>query len=159
MTALYRLTGAWAELQRRAEDGEDVTADLAAITDAIEVKAERCAAVLRWLQSDQDTLKAEEERLRARRKALEANEERLREHIKSCMLAAGLKRVKSALFTLSLSERASLQVLDAEAVPPEYVRIKITKSVDTKAALDAHNQHGECVPGTAVNTIHVLTIR
>jgi len=156
---LYQLTGEYAALQARAEDGEDVTDALAAIDDAIEVKAERIAAVLRNLRADQETLRAEEKRLADRRRALENNEERLREYIRSGMERAGIQRVKCPAFTMSLSERESVVVDNVEAVPEEYTKMKVEVKVDSKAVLESYKKNGECVPGTRIATNHILTIR
>jgi hypothetical protein len=156
---LYQLTGEYAALQARAEDGEDVGDALAAIDDAIDVKAERIAAVLRNLKGDQELLRAEEKRLADRRRSLENNEERLREYIRTSMVSAGLTRVKCPAFTLSLSERESVVVENAEAVPEEFTTLKVETRIDTKAVLAAYKNSGECVPGTRVATNHILTIR
>lgn len=156
---LYELTGEYAALQGIAEDGEDVNDALAMLTDALEVKAERIGALLRNFSADQDALRAEEKRLAARRKALENAEEDVRDYIRRCMEQAGMTRLKCAAFSFTLSARDSLQVVDEAAVPAEYVRTKVETSIDKKAALDAFKKHGECVPGTAVVTNNVLTIR
>jgi hypothetical protein len=156
---LYELTGAYAELQARAEDGDDVCAALAELDDAIEVKAERVAAVLRGLTADQDVLKVEEKRLAARRKAVEANEERLRAYIRDCMVSAGIKRIKCTAFTLSISEREQLVVSDEALVPAEFKRVVTETKVDRAALGEAYKRDGELVPGTDVQTLHVLTVR
>lgn len=159
---LYELTGEYAGLQALAEcegGGEHIAHALAEIEDAIELKAERVGAFLRNLGADQDALRAEEKRLAARRMALENAEESVREYIRRCMEQSSLKRIKCTAFSFTLSEREQLQVEDESAVPAEYIRTKVETSVDKKAALDAFKKLGECVPGTQVVTLNVLTIR
>lgn len=155
--SLYVLTGDYAALQAQAEDGEDVSAELAALTDSLEVKSERVAYVLRGLDADQEALKAEETRLRARRQSLENSEKRLREYIRDSMVAAGIKRIKCPQFTFSISERENLVVVDEDKVPFEHK--KITASVDKTAVNDAYKRDGELVAGTELRRTTVLTIK
>jgi hypothetical protein len=156
---LYELAGAYAELQARAEDGENISSALAELDDALEVKAERVAAVLRGLVADQETLKTEERRLSARRKAVEANEERLRAYVRENMLAAGIKRIKCAAFTLWITEREQLVITDEDQVPADYKRTVTEVRLDRAALAEAYKRDGELVPGTEVQTQHVLTVR
>lgn len=157
MTRLYELTGAWADLQARAEDGEDVSAELAALSDSLEVKAERVSALLRHLRSDRDALRAEEKRLADRRRSLENNEERLRDYIRSCMENAGITSIKCASFTMSLSARERIVVDDESALPPECLRTKVEPD---KAAINAaYERDGEVVSGTRVEIYNSLTIK
>lgn len=158
---LYSLTGDYAELQRRAEDGEDVSGALAAIDDALEVKAERIAAVLRGLVADQETLAAEIVRLGARKRSLENAEERLRTYVRDCMVAANITRIKSPKFTLHLAPSESVVVEDIDAVPPEYLHTPkpVEKAVAKKVVLDAHKKLGEIVPGCRVVVTKNLVIK
>jgi hypothetical protein len=155
--SLYKLTGEYAALQARIEDGEDVTAELEALNDALEVKAERIAFVLRSLSADQEVLAAEEKRLATRRKSLERAEESLREYIRANMAASGIKRIKCPAFTFSLSERENLVVVDEDSVPFDY--LKTTTAVDKVAVNAAYKRHGELVAGCELRTTHVLTIK
>lgn len=154
---LYQLTGAYRELQQLADDGEDVSVALDQIEDELAVKAEGIAAVLRGLRADQDALRREEKRLADRRRALERNEERLRAYIRDCMVDAGLERVKCSAFTISLKHSDKVEIERAEALPPEYIRTKLTVEPDKAAILEAHRKSGECVPGTRiVQTISLI---
>lgn len=157
MTQLYKLTGEWAALQARAEDGEDVSAELAQLSDSLEVKAERIVAVLRNIRSDQDALRAEEKRLADRRRALENNEERLREYIRANMEIAGIQRIKCASFTMSLAERERVVVYDEKALPEEFTRTKVEP--DRGAIQAAYKQDGEVPPGVRIETYNSLTIK
>lgn len=157
MTKLYELTGEWATLQARVEDGEDVSAELATLSDSLELKAERIAAVLRNLRSDQEALRAEEKRLADRRRSIENNEERLREHIKTCMEMAGISRIKCPAFTLSLSARERVVIDDETKLSPECLRTKVEP--DKSAIQAAYKRDGEIVAGASIETFNVLTIK
>jgi hypothetical protein len=149
---LYALSAEYAALQAAAEDGADCEAALAALTDALEVKAERIAALLRNLDAEAESLAAEEKRLAARRKARENAYERLAEYLRANMEAAGIERIKAPKFTLYLQVSESVAVEDIDAVPVEYLHPPkpVEKAVAKKAVLDAHKKLGECVPGCRI---------
>lgn len=160
MTRLYELTGAWADLQEAAENGEDVGDALAAIGDAIEVKGERCFAILRNLDSDAAVLRAEEDRIAARRRSLEGQAKRLREYVRDSMDAAGVRRIKGPTATLTVSDGPeSVEVDDVGAVPPEYVTRTVTTKANKAKIKSAYKADGECVPGTRIVRKRVLTVR
>ena len=154
---LYQLAGEAAELQRRAEDGEDVGEALANLAGKIDVKAQSIAAVLRNLEADEEVLRSEEKRLSARRKAVEANRERLRAYLLANMVEAGIHRIKAPTFTISVSTREHVVVVDEAALPPEFVRTKVEP--DRAAIQAAFKRDGEVVSGTRTETLHILTVR
>lgn len=161
MTALYALAAEYAALQDAAEAGDDIAVALAALTDSLEAKAERIAAVLRNLDADIDALAAEEKRLKRRREARENAKEHLRDYIRTCMVEGGITRVKCAAFSLSVSEREAVVVDDIDAVPAEYLHPPkpAEKAVAKKAVLDAHKKLGEVVPGTRIVTNYNLQVK
>lgn len=159
MSRLYELTGQYLALQRAAEEGVDVSGDLALLEDSLEIKAERIAAVLRNLDAEAESIAAEEKRLAARRKARENSAERLTEYLRINMEAAGITSIRAPKFTLYLTEHSSVVVDDIERVPAEYKRTKAEVSADKKAILAAHKRDGECVEGTRVVTTRSLVIR
>jgi hypothetical protein len=151
MTKLYEIAGAYAALAERAEHGEDVADAMAEIGDALEVKAQNIAAIMRNFDADCEALAAEVKRLSARRDACANARERLREYVRSNMEAAGIKRIKCAAFTLSLQEYESVRVDDLAAVPSEYKRTKPAEVVaDKRAILKAYKSDGEVVPGVSI---------
>jgi hypothetical protein len=157
---LYELTGAWADLQEAAENGEDVSDALAAIGDAIEVKAERSMAVVRNLESDIEAIAAEEQRLAKRRKTAEANVQKLRDYVRDCMDAATIPSIKRPTVTLSVGDGPEgVEVDDIDAVPPEFKVTTTACRVDKAGVKAAYKQHGECVSGTRIVRKRVLTVR
>ncbi len=159
MTRLYELAHDYAEVAALADAGEDVAAALAAIDDAIEVKADRIGALLRNLDAECEALATEEKRLAARRKTRENARERIREYVRSSMESAGLPRIKCTAWTFTLSPHKSVRVDDEAAVPDAFKRTKTEISVDKKAILDAYKRDGECIAGASVVTNMSLTVR
>lgn len=124
---------------------EDELADEEAITDAFQVatedlaeKLENCCKYIKNTETEIAGLKAEEERLYARRKTKENAIKRLKELMKMAMIAAGEKKIVCGTFTTSLQNNAPSVVLDEsyiESIPQEYLRIN-EPEVDRKKMLE-----------------------
>lgn len=158
---LYRLTANYAALLAAAEAGEDITAALAALDDAIEAKAIGIVKVLATLEADGVAAGTEEARLAKRRKAAENAVERLREYIKQCMQAAGIVRVKTAAFSITLSDgKPRVEVHDLAKLPPELTRVVPETRVPDKAAiLDEYTRDGVIPPGCDIVQTKALRVR
>ncbi len=157
---LYALAGDYAVLQQLAEDGADVGPQLEQLAGAIEQKTAALVRITRDLDLDVDKLDEEIKRLTARKRALTANRDRIREYMRTSMTTAGIDRVKAAAFTITLGKEGAprVDVVDESLVPDTYVRI--TRTVNKAAVLDAYRQTGECVPGTViVEGTRALTIK
>src|ERR1041385_7501724 len=90
MPTLYALTDLRDLLTARLEESEGVLTpemetELDELDGKIEDKIERCALWIREQQLEADALKAEEERIRARRKARETAAESLKGYLKAHM--------------------------------------------------------------------------
>lgn len=155
---LYELTGAYAALQAAAEEGEDVSAQLAELDDALEVKGARLAGLLRGLRLEAEAYKAEEDRLAERRKTLERNVERIREYVRASMITANLRQIKAGTFSITLSDGPpKVNVTDISLVPDAYIHVKY--EVDKRGVLLAYKQDGELIPGTEIESGTTLRIR
>lgn len=155
---LYVLTGQFADVQARAEAGEDVSDALVALTGAVEDKAAAIVRVLRDLELDSDKVREEQQRLAARRKTIDANVARLKEYLRTNMDVCGIQRVKAATFTITLSDgQDSVVIEDEAAIPDTYMRVK--REPNKAAILDAYVQTGECVPGTRIERGTRLVIK
>lgn len=158
MTALYALTGAYRELQERAEEGEDLGALLEQLAGDIEQKAAALVRLVRDLELDADKIAEEQKRLAARKKTVDNNVRRLTEYLRVNMTAANIHRVKAATFSISLSDGAErVEVLDESLVPETYIRTK--REVNKAAVLDAYKVTGEIVPGCDIVRGSRLVIR
>lgn len=132
---LYELTDERLKLLEMLED-EDVSEE--AIKDTLEMnfldikdKFDGYGKILRQMQADREMVKAEKMRLATREKAIDNGIERLRNYMLNAMLLMDETKVKTELFTVSVTNRKKL-VLDIaeENVPIEYA--KLTVKADTK---------------------------
>ncbi len=98
----------------------------------IDDKLEGYGCVLRQLQADAEAVKAEKLRLAQKQAQLENNIDRIRETMKNAMHLTDRQKVKTKLFTFSITTRLKTVVDAPEEDLPEQFR-KVTYKADTKA--------------------------
>lgn len=148
MTSLYELAGSYCALLDLADSADP--ADQQSFHDTIDglegdIKAKivSCAAVVRSIDSQADAVKAEEERLAARRKALIGSRDRLKKYMQDAMEKVGLSKVSDPIFSVSIQANAPSVQLDVppDQLPLRYRRVTVeaNKSAiaeDLKAGVD-----------------------
>ena len=122
---IYQLTSEYLELLNLMEDpdaDEQIIQDtLEAIGGEIEAKADGYAMVLRQMDADAKAIKAEEDRLYARRKSLENRSTYLKTALQTAMELTGKTKFKTALFSFNIQKNPASVAIDSEAdVPAEY---------------------------------------
>ena len=129
MASLYELTEEYAALQEMLYDPEvdeqTLNDTMEMIMMDIEDKADGYAKILKNMNSDIEALKAEEERLYARRKTLENRSKNLKDTLESNMRAIGKPKFKTALFSFNIQKNGGLAplVIDGslEDIPGRYL--------------------------------------
>lgn len=133
MASLYELNAAYQMLLERLYDDEyeeqTVIDTLDSLEGAIEDKADGYGKIIRMLDGDIAEIKAEEMRLYARRKSLERRKEVLKANLFQTMKTVGLSKLKTALFTVSISKNGGKRklILDCgvDKLPPKYQVVTI----------------------------------
>lgn len=151
MPTLYELKDKYLKLLDLAleEDAAVFQDTLEALEDAIEDKAENIVCVIKEMEGDINTLKAEEKRLKERRQALEKKKDHLRWYLQDELEAMNIPRLKTARFTISLRDNApKVNVIDETLIPFNF--IKTAYSVDKKAVKEALESGQEVVGATLV---------
>lgn len=128
MTTLYELTDDYMKLLESSFDPETGEVDdsplfeqlLAQLGGAIDQKIEGCAKVIKTMEADISSLKAEEQRLAGRRRSIEANRKRLRDYMAESMAVTGKNQIKTARFTVSLRPGKKKLTLDPALIPKDY---------------------------------------
>lgn len=148
---LYELTEEARELQEMIEEypPETFSDTLEGLQLMIEDKADSYAVVNQNISNEIAALKAEEERLSARRKALESNQKRLKDAIKNAMEVLGQNKIKTEKFTFSVSKNGGSQPIevDAELLPDNYKKVIVEPDKDLiRKAVES----GINVPGVKV---------
>lgn len=146
---LYELSAEYAALLD-ANDGEIDNA-LVMLSDAIEQKAASIAHVLAEIRAESAAVASELERLEARQDAIVARHDKVRDYLIACMEAAGITKVKHALFTIALQENPPrVDVYDEQAVPAKYQREKLVASITRAEILADYKRTGEVPPGCEI---------
>lgn len=151
---LYELTGELLELMEMAQD-PDVDPDalndtMEAINLAFEDKADGYAKIIRTLTAQADAIKAETARLKDREKSFRDKAETIKNNLEAAMLATGKKKIKTALFTISIRRNPLSVVMDEqyiENVPERFLKIK-EPEID-RTAIRKALQSGENLDGIA----------
>ena len=121
-------------------DGEltpELEQQLDEITGELERKAESIALLIREASAEAEAFKAEEQRLRDRRRAAESRAESLKRYLLSGLKAAGVQRVKGELVSLTVTRNGRPSIRwDGEPgkIPAQFARVKT--ELDSNAVLD-----------------------
>lgn len=136
---LYELTDEFLQLQQILEDGEadeQIYQDtLESLEYDLEEKANNYAKIIRNFESQIETLKAEERRLKDRRQVCEKAIKRLKDNLQAAMVQTGKRKIKTDLFSFTVAKNGgALPVIvdvETEDLPDECV--VITEKPDLKA--------------------------
>ena len=156
---IYELNNAWQEIIHRMEEGDelDLTDTLESIEEALEVKLENTAKVIRTIEAEAAAIKTEEERLKKRRNAMENNVGRLKHYIFESMQITGKERLKGVHVSLRLQNNPpSVNMINAQAIPAHYL-VEQPSTVDKKAVL-ADLKNGIAVEGAELKQEKSLRI-
>ena len=155
MASLYELTSDYMELLELAEDpdiDEQAFLDtLEGIDGALEDKADNYAKCMRMLEADAKGIKAEEDRLSARRKTIENNIKRMKQSLQYAMEATGKTKFKTQLFSFNVQNNPASVVMDESDIgniPERFLKYK-DPEIDRKAIKDAIKAGDEDAMGIA----------
>lgn len=140
-------------------DSESLEAALGQVEDNIESKAENTAKLIKTIEGDVETIKAEEKRLQGKRRALENKKDGIKGYLEHHLKVMNIDKVKTPLFTVALQNSpASVKVLDEDLIPEKYKKTVTTTSVVKKDLLDAL-KNGEVIEGAEIKQSKHLRIR
>ena len=162
MANIYEITDKYKFIQQLIEDGapeEAFVEALNAIDDELAEKLENYAAVIKNIESDINGIKAEVDRLNERKKAMESSVKRMKENMQTAMVETGQTNVKGEKFSFNVQKNPpSLLVHDDTLIPKEFIKVKITKSVDANAIL-AELKNGAEINGVEIQQGESIRIR
>ena len=131
MSTLYELTGDYLALLQMLEDTEDsqiVIDTLEGIEGEIEIKADNYARVMKCIEGDIAAVKAEIERLQARKKTMENNIDNLKKHLQYAMVTTGKTKFKTELFSFAVQKnggkRPVIWDVPVDELPDDFVKIE-----------------------------------
>ena len=143
MNTLYDITLQYREMLEKmldtaSEDGEvdeQVMHELAQAQDALEVKAENCAAMYLEIDSEVERIKKFEGKIKTRRERLQNRRDRLKEYIDRNVTAAQIERIEGEFVNISYRKSEKVEIDNEAEIPEEYWRV--TKEPDKTAIKQA----------------------
>ena len=155
---LYELTQNYLHVLEMAENGDDLADTLEALEDAIEVKAENTAKVIKQLEANAEMLANESRRLSERKSAIENNVRNLKSYLQDQLDKCGKSKIKGEIFTVAIQNNPqSVDVLDESLIPSTYF-IQQAPKLDRKELL-THLKAGEEIAGVTIKQTKSLRIR
>ena len=157
---LYEMT-AQAQALRDMLDAEEI--DEQTFSDTLEAigaeeKVNSYCQIIRELDGDNAAIKAEIERLKKRIEHNTSSIDRMKQALDGFMVASGKKKEKTPFFTVSYRKSQSVDVVDATAIPTEYIKVK-TETAPDKVAIKEALKSGKEVAGCQLKETESLQIR
>lgn len=164
MGSLYELAGEYARISEHLHDldmPDDVIRDtLESYAIDLNTKAQNVCKVIRNLESDAKSIKDEEERLKARRQAIEKRTDSIKRYLKDNMITAGIEKIESPWFVISVRNNPESVVVDAESqIPQDYMREIPAKYEPDKELIKRAIKDGYQVPGCHLERKKSLVIK
>lgn len=147
---LYEIVGQLRELAELDDIPQEQLQDtLDMLNEDFDEKAERVAAFIRELESDEAGLKSEIDRLSERKRSVSGKIDSCKDYLRHNMQELGKLKIKGKLFSISLGKPSDVLAVsvEAESLPEKYKVIKI--SADT-AAIKNDLKNGEVVSGCSL---------
>nr|DAS01222.1 MAG TPA: resistance protein [Caudoviricetes sp.] len=162
MSSLYILTNDYLTLQemaQNAETAEDMQAledTISSIADAIEVKGENYAKLIKCLDADNEGIKKEIDRLQKIKKSNENLTSRLKANMDESLKAIGSDKLKCGTFTFSYRKSEKTIVDDINKLPDELKKVEYKPiAAEIKKYIKEHGS----VDGARIETCMNLQIK
>ena len=132
MNSLYNISERFLELFNREdlteEEFKEQGNELALI---LQNKAEMIVGYNYTLESNKNAVKQEIERLQLIYKAIEKQQDKLSISVKENMQKLGIEKIPTAIGNLTIKKNpASVNIINEQLIGPEYIKEKITTSID-----------------------------
>lgn len=157
---LYELTENYNQVLELAEqlDAETLKDTLDSIDEAIEIKVENTAKVVRSLEGNVDAIDNEIKRLTAKKSTLNNNIKGIKSYMQESMEQVGKEKIKGQLFNIGIQNNPqSVNVVDEKKINLDYF-IEQPSKLDKKLLL-ADLKEGKEVEGAELQQTRSLRIR
>lgn len=138
MAKLYEITSEIKEIESLDFDAETIADTLASVHGEFKEKATAVLMVIGNFQADVDAIDAQIDRLTLRKKTMQNQRDRLRDYLLTNMEASGITKIECPYFTASIRKGSeSVEILNEDQIPDEFMKTKVTVTADKKAIADA----------------------
>lgn len=123
---LYEISEEFQRLYEMADEmeltEEDIKDTVEGLEYELEEKADAYAVVIRSLDGDSASLKAEIDRLTARKRTIDNNIKRMKQSLETAMKAADRPKIKTKLFSFGIQKNPpAVKIDNPGAIPAEYL--------------------------------------
>lgn len=152
--SLYQIANAFPLLMENEEiTDEDKVKIKRELTLLLQQKSQNTIGYIRNIELTIEAMKSEEKRISEQRKKLERRESNFKEYVRECMEQSGLTKIETPLGTLSIAKNPiSVEVINENEIPSEYIQEIVTKKPNKKAITDNFKATGEIIPGVNILT-------
>lgn len=148
----YQITAGFPALMENEEisqeDKEKIESELNML---LQKKSKNVIGYAKNIDLTISAMKEEEKRIADNRKALENKLDRFKEYLKECMEKNGISKIETELGTLSIIKNpTSIEVINQDAIPDEYLRVKTQIEVDKTKIKKTLKETGEVPDGIRI---------
>ncbi len=148
----YQITAGFPALMENEEisqeDKEKIESELNIL---LQKKSKNVIGYAKNIELTISAMKEEEKRIADNRKALENKLDRFKEYVKECMEKNEISKIETELGTLSIIKNpASVEVVNQDAIPDEYLRVKTQIEVDKTKIKKILKETGEVPDGIRI---------
>lgn len=142
---LYEIT----ELIKKSEELELTQDDLELLEIELKEKSDNIIKYVQNLEGNINIIDTEIKRLQQIKQQEKNKLDNLKEYIKYCLNKMNVKKIDSTLGKITIRKSESLEVIDLEKIPGEFVTIKQTFNPD-KTAIKKAIKEGREIPGAKI---------
>lgn len=140
--SLYNITNKFIDLFEKAENQELTQEEIAEqgndLALALQNKSTNIIAYSKQLDLTSEAIKAEIERLTALKKVVDNRNDKFKEYVKENMQRLDLQKIETSLGTIAVAKNpASVEIYDETLITDEYMKEKVTVTVDKTAIKEA----------------------
>jgi hypothetical protein len=154
MSSLYDIKNKFVELATRDDLTEEESKELCTLlATELTNKSTNIIGFIRNTELTLDAVDIEIKRLQDMKKATTNKLEKFKSYVELNMTQLGIQEINTPLGKMSFRKLpASVEIVNEDLIPTEYIRTKTETSVDKKAILDTYKENGELVIGTRIVT-------
>jgi hypothetical protein len=146
------------ELEPESFEYKEKLVDLGKLEEDFDAKVRNVGAYYKNIKSDIEAMKEYEKSMRAKRTAAENHIKRLKEYLKFNMEEAGITKINSLEFNISIRKTPERVVIDNPfEIPKEY--ISSTDVHFDKKAIKSAIQGGDMLPGVHLENGNTIIIK
>ena len=150
----YQITAGFPALMENEEMTQEEKEKLEEELDVLlQEKSNNVIGYVRNIELTIQAIKTEEERNKSNRQTLENRLARFKEYLKECMERSGITKIETPIGVIQIAKSpATVEVIDQEQVPYEFLRVKTSIEVDKTAIKKNFKDTGEVPDGIRINT-------